>query len=507
MAELEVRSPVTFEVLGTVAERDVSAATEAAALVQPLWAAVPARARAGYLRRAAQAVLDELDRLALLIAAETGRPRSEALLAELLPSVSALHALADDGPRALADQRLGRPALLRVGRRAVLVQASAGVVAIRGRSASPWAEPMLEAAASLVAGNAVLLAPAAPLAGERIAAAFIRAGVPGELIATVPSGDDAPGIDRVVDLGEDDEKATMLVLGGASVDAAVSGALWAAFAGAGRHPAAVGRLVVAPGPAEALLERLVAGARRLRVGDPRDADTEVGPLASRAALEAVERLVAEAEAGGAERLCGGAVTLPGLDAAFCAPIVLRGVRPSARLLREPPPGPVLAVLEASSEAEAIARAAEHAHGAVSVWTHDRRHGERVARALGCELTWVNEHGQAVPSVPVRLARHVSPRRLASQPALLRSARWLPYDPQLVRVRTAAARLLHGRESERFAALRDGALPLARIGLRAAALRVDRATPRSAPVTGVAAPDGRSAQPPDRRPGGPSADRA
>ena len=137
---------------------------------------MPAAARAHYLRRAAQAVLDDIDRLALLIARETGRPRTEALLAELLPSVSALHALVDDGPRALADQRLGRPSLLRAGRRAVLVQAPAGVVGDAARSASPWAEPMLEAAASLLAGNAVLLVPAAPLAGERIAAAFIRAG-------------------------------------------------------------------------------------------------------------------------------------------------------------------------------------------------------------------------------------------------------------------------------------------------------------------------------------------
>jgi hypothetical protein len=70
-------------------------------------------------------------------------------------------------------------------------------------------------------------------------------------------------------------------------------------------------------------------------------------------------------------------------------------------------------------------------------------------------------------VPVRLARHVSPRRLASQPPRVRSARWLPYDPALVRARTAAARLLHGRESERVAALREGALPLARVAMKAA----------------------------------------
>ena len=478
MADLEVRSPVTGDVLGIVAERDAGAAVAAARLVQPLWAAVPATARAHYLRRAAQAVLDELDRLALLIARETGRPRSEALLAELLPSVGALHALADDGPRALADQRLGRPSLLRAGRRAVLVQAPAGLVAVQGRTASPWAEPLLESAASLLAGNAVLLAPAAPLAGERIAAAFIRAGVPGELIAVLhdrSAADRGPirrsgeldGLDRVVDLGDNDAKATMLVLDGAPLEATVSGALWAAFAGAGRHPAAVGRLVVAPGPAEPLLDALVAGARRLRVGDPQHADTEVGPLASHDDLEAVERLVAEAEAGGAERLSGGPLELPGLEGAFCAPIVLRGVSEDAQLMREMPPGPVLAVLEASSEEQAIGLAGEHADAPISVWTDDRRHGERVARWLGAELAWVNEHGQSVPSVPVRLARHVAPQRLASQPPRVRSARWLPYDPALVRARTAAARLLHGRESERVSALREGALPVARIAARAA----------------------------------------
>jgi acyl-CoA reductase-like NAD-dependent aldehyde dehydrogenase len=469
----ELRSPTTGEVLGTVTRAttaDVRAAADAAAVIQPLWASVPAAARARYLRRAAQAVLDEIDRLATLLARETGRPRTEAVLAELLPSVSALNALVDDGPKALADRRLGRPAALRAGRRAVLVQAPAGVVGIRARSASPWAEPLLEAATSVLAGNAVLLVPTAPLVAQRIAAAFIRAGVPGELIAVLYGAGgalDGAGLDRVVDLGGDEAKATMLVLDDAPLDEAVSGALWAAFAGAGRHPAAVGRLIVSPGRAEPLLQRLVADARQLRVGDPEHAVTEVGPLASRADLEAVERLVAEAESGGAERLCGGPVTPAGLDGAFYEPVVLRGVREDARLMREMPPGPVLAVLEAESDDHAIALASELERGAVSVWTADRAHGERVARSLCAELAWVNEHGQAVPSVPVRLGRHTDPQRLASQPARLRSARWLPYDPALVDARTAAARFLHGRESERLAALRGGALPLARVALRAA----------------------------------------
>ena len=66
---------------------------------------------------------------------------------------------------------------------------------------------------------------------------------------------------------------------------------------------------------------------------------------------------------------------------------------------------------------------------------------------------------------MRLARYVQPRQIASQPTRLRSARWLPYDPALLRAATATARLLHGRESERWPALRANARPLARTAVR------------------------------------------
>jgi hypothetical protein len=141
--------------------------------------------------------------------------------------------------------------------------------------------------------------------------------------------------------------------------------------------------------------------------------------------------------------------------------VLRGVRPGAAVLREPPPGPVLALVEASDEAAAIALADDRP-GAVSVWAGDRARGERIARRLRAELTWINEHGHAAAVAPVRLERNVRVRQLASQPPGLRSARWLPYDPSLVKARVAMARLAHGRESQRARALRQGALPLARI---------------------------------------------
>jgi hypothetical protein len=128
------------------------------------------------------------------------------------------------------------------------------------------------------------------------------------------------------------------------------------------------------------------------------------------------------------------------------------------------PGPVLALVEAEDDEQASALAGA-TPGTLSVWTGDVTYGERVARALGADIAWINEHGIATPAAPVRLAKYVASRQLASQPTRLRSARWLPYDPALLRAATASARLVHGRESERWATLRSGALPLARTAVR------------------------------------------
>jgi acyl-CoA reductase-like NAD-dependent aldehyde dehydrogenase len=438
-------------------------AEDRAAAAQPLWALVAPRDRARYLRRAAMAVLDELDALADLLAAEAGQPRSEALLAELLPSVGGLHGLAADGPGALADRRLGPVPPLRAGRRSTLVQAPLGVVGIMVGDGAPWAGPLLEVAAALLAGNAVLLAPAAPLAAARMRHAFVRAGLPEELLQVVAL-EDVAAMEHVVELELPPAKGTMLILGGAPHDRVVTGAVWGAFAGGGRRHASVGRAIALRSDAPALAAGIEAAARRLRVGDPRLPDTEVGPLASAYDRAHVEAAVAAAEAAGATRLCGGTIDVPGVDGPFYAPAVLRSVPPDAALLHRPVPGPVLALVEAADEEQAVALAAGTT-GTLSVWSGDRAAGERIARGLGADIAWVNEHGVASPAAPVRLARYVRARQLASQPTALRSARWLPYDPSLLHAATAAARLVHGRESERWATLRAGALPLARTAVR------------------------------------------
>jgi hypothetical protein len=148
---------------------------------------------------------------------------------------------------------------------------------------------------------------------------------------------------------------------------------------------------------------------------------------------------------------------------------------------------VLAVVEARDEASAIgmvAAAAAPRPGdrrtrgtVVSIWAGDRPKGERVARRTGAEQAWVNEHGVVAPGPALRLSRHVATRQVSSRPALLSGARRLPYDPELVRARTAAARFAYGREADRAAVLRRDAWPLAsavwRVARGAVAARAGR----------------------------------
>ena len=128
-------------------------------------------------------MLDELDDLARVLAEATGWPRAHVVLSELLPAARGLHALADQGPRALADRRVIPRAAWLAGRSTRLVRSPVGVVGVRGPSASPWCEPVLETAASLLSGNAVLLAAGA--AGSACAACSCARACPGELVTVM----------------------------------------------------------------------------------------------------------------------------------------------------------------------------------------------------------------------------------------------------------------------------------------------------------------------------------
>jgi acyl-CoA reductase-like NAD-dependent aldehyde dehydrogenase len=236
---------------------------------------------------------------------------------------------------------------------------------------------------------------------------------------------------------------------------------------------------------ERFLAGLVSGARALRVGDPADPRTQVGPLASARRVQRVNALLDEAVAHGARVRCGGPVSPPGCEAgSFYAPTVITGVTHQMRLMREPLDGPALAVMAVDSVDEAIALANDSDYGlGASVWTADRYQGLRIAHELRAGMVWLNDHlpspmvsrgpwGAAAGGGLGRTLGEAGLRACAQEKLITwdrpgtRGLWWGPYDEVTVRAARAVANLRSARESHREHAWRRGALALARLGARA-----------------------------------------
>jgi acyl-CoA reductase-like NAD-dependent aldehyde dehydrogenase len=197
-------------------------------------------------------------------------------------------------------------------------------------------------------------------------------------------------------------KSANIVFEDADLDAAVPGAIGGIFAAAGQTCVAGSRALVHRDVYDAFLERLVAGARELRVGAP-DADaTQVGPIVSEKHLGHIAGLVDGARAEGATVAFGGervaVAELP--DGTFYAPTVITDVRPEMTIAQEEVFGPVLAVLAFDDEDEAVAIANSTRYSlAAGLWTRDVKRAHRVARRLRAGTVWVNTYRTASPMTP------------------------------------------------------------------------------------------------------------
>ena len=301
---------------------------------------------------------------------ETGWPRAHVVLSELLPAAAACTRWPTTGPRALADRRVIPRAAWLAGRSTRLVRSPVGVVGVRGPSASPWREPVLETAAALLAGNAVICS--ARRWRQRPARDVPARGRAGRAADGRARGADLDArCRRVIDLPRPNRLGTLLVLEGAPREQVVEAALWAAFGGHAAAAAAARHVAGAvPGPG-----------RGARAGAPR-------ALADRRSAPTAEVVVVE----------------PGRSA-----------------LPRPPTGPMLAVVEVADADTAVALAAREGRGGpISVWARDRAKGERVARRLPSPTTWVGQ---------LRRARDRTSRRGSPATSSPRQLEWrAPWAP-------------------------------------------------------------------------------
>ncbi len=373
------------EVIGTfptMGAAEVDAAVTAAAAAQARWARVPIPARAEVIARAGDVLRRRKSELAELVSRECGKILIEAG-GDVQEAVDMAAFVAGQGRSAWGEtvpSELG-------SKLCWTTRAPVGVVGMIAPWNFPIAIPSWKCFPALLAGNGIVLKPSehAPACAQAFVAACLEAGVPEGLIQVVhgfaePGAALAvhPGVGAVsftgsVPTGRKVAAAAMatgprlvsLELGGknamvvrpdADLDLVVDGAIFGAFGTSGQRCTSTSRLIVHPEVAEELVSRIAKRAAELRLGDPVDGSTDVGPVINRAAAERIHSMVEHAVAEGASVACGGRMRLDvdGCDGgAFSEPTVLAGVLPSHRIAREEVFGPVLAVMEVADLDDAI----------------------------------------------------------------------------------------------------------------------------------------------------------
>lgn len=418
--------PATEAVVGEYPGHDaqqVRRAARTATVAFAAWRRVAAADRAAVLRRAAEILRRDAEPLALLMAAEMGKPVTQGR-AEALKCATVCDHYADHGEEYLADV-----AVTLDGREAFVTAQPLGTVL----AVMPWNFPLWQvfraAAPTLMAGNVMLLKHASNVPGAALAIEKIwrEAGAPEGVFTTLLIDSSAvrglirsrdvqavtltgsTGAGRAVAREAGNRiKKTVLELGGsdpylvladADLDLAVEQCARSRLINSGQSCIAAKRFIVVEAVRREFTERFIARIAAAKVGDPRDPATEVGPLARRDLRDDLHDQVARSVARGAVIRTGGSV--PSGAGAWYPPTVLTEVRRGMAAWSEELFGPVAAVIGVRDEAAAIRVANGTVFGlGAAVFTRDVARGRRIAReelAAGCAV--VNTIVQSDPRLP------------------------------------------------------------------------------------------------------------
>ena len=427
---LDVLSPHDNSLIATVAEggvEDVDRAVAAAERAFPAWSEMAAADRGLLLLKLADAIEAHGDELAELETIETGHPIRDSKFIDVPRTAACFRYFGG-----MADKFQGTVVPVEAGFLNYVLRAPIGVVG----QIVPWNFPLMfvswNMGPALAAGNTVVMKPSeiTPLSTLRVAELMAEVGFPKGVVNIVPgyghtvgqrlaehpqvgkiafTGSTATGR-KVVEASKGNLKRVQLELGGkganivfedANLLAAVNGSAWAIFHNQGQACIAGSRLILHKRIADAFLEKFLALTRSIRVGDPREMATEMGPLTSTLHRDRVVAYVKVAREQGGTVLTGGAAPDDPALAKGCyvLPTVVCA-KPTDRVAQEEVFGPFVTVLTFESDGEALAIANDTQYGlGAGLWTADLSRAHKMARGIRSGMCWINSYKRVNPGSP------------------------------------------------------------------------------------------------------------
>ncbi|UTW06275.1 betaine-aldehyde dehydrogenase [Pseudomonas benzenivorans] len=432
-ASFEATNPANGEVLAKVqraSKEDVDRAVACAAEGQKVWAAMTAMQRSRILRKAVDILRARNDELALLETLDTGKPLSETQAVDIVTGTDVLEYYAGLIPALEGQQIPLRETSFVYTRREPL-----GVVAGIGAWNYPIQIALWKSAPALAAGNAMIFKPSevTSLTTLKLAEIYTEAGLPdGVFNVLTGSGrevgqwlTDHPGIAKISFTGgtstgkkvmasassstlkdvtmELGGKSPLIIFEDADLNRAADIAMMANFYSSGQV-CTNGTRVFIPRALQARFEaKVLERVKRIRLGNPQDAETNFGPLVSLSHMESVLEYIETGRKEGARLLCGGQRVTDGefANGAYVAPTVFTDCRDEMTIVREEIFGPVMSILAYDSEEEVIRRANDTDYGlAAGLVTRDLARAHRVIHQLEAGICWINAWGESPAEMPV-----------------------------------------------------------------------------------------------------------